>query len=203
MKISNANTQISFSKQLVAQCCVLNNKGEQEPCSIYQLEKNIDKDYIVKSNNFFDWAGSNYLYLLSMALQPDSKIRLGDVYAIETKNSDFLGFCQIFDDEIKNQDELFIGFLETVPTATQKPRKFNQKYKYVGETMLAFLTKIAQKENKSSITASPILEAKKFYTRKCFFDKKSFYGVSLPSKNFNKLCEQNKSHTNSDIEILV
>lgn len=203
MKITNSISNISFEKRLISNCSVLNKKGNKEACRIYQLEKGIDKNYIVSANNFFDWAGSNYLYLLSMALQPESKIRLGDVYAIETKNGDFLGFSQVFDDEIKNQDELFIGFLETVPTSTKIRRRFNQEYRYVGETMISFLTKIAQQQGKKSITASPISEAKKFYTKKCFFDKKSLYGVSLPHKNFSKLCEQNKNHTNSEIEILV
>ena len=202
MQITSSKLNTSFCKRLIANCCVIDKRGTQQSCSIFQLEKGIDKDYILKSNNFFVWSGSKYVYLLSMALQPESKIRLGDVYAMETQAGDFLGFSQVFDDEIKNHDELFIGFLETVPTATKKCRKINQKYKYVGETMLAFLTKIAEKQNKKSITASPTTESKRFYTKKCFFDKKSFYGVSLPFQNFEKLCSQNELHTASKIELL-
>lgn len=202
MKLYNLNSNISFSKRLVANCSVLNNKGHKENCNIYQLEKGVDKDYIVSANNFSEWSGSNYAYLLAMALQPDSKIRLGDVYAMETKNGEFLGFSQVFDDEIKNEDELFIGFLETVPTSTKMRRFSNQKYKYVGETMLAFLTKIAHNQGKTKITASPTLESRKFYTKKCLFDKKSFYGISLPFSNFEKLCKQNFFHTGSEIDLL-
>ena len=58
-------------------------------------------------------------------------------------------------------------------------------------------------QNKDLITASPINESHRFYSKKCFFNKKSKYGISLPLSNFQKLRDNNKTHTKSEIQLVI
>lgn len=203
MKISSLNKQISFSKTLVANCSVLNKNDGPIPCKIYSLNQQEDSDYFEKIPNASDWENAKYLCYLKVDLErfDDFVYKDYSIYALENEEGDCLGYSEI-SNKYLGTDE--VTYLETVPSQAYYNRR-KSKLKYIGETLLSFMVKKAQKDSKDFVELYPSMASTMFYMKKCFFtpyddDPDTFY---LDKYNFDKLIKNNEQNTNSSIELLA
>ena len=92
-----------------------------------------------------------------------------------------------------------VVYLETCPKYNSSNPK--RTIKYIGETLLAFVVKIAQKNNKKFISI-PIWSktAENFYKENCGFEEKEAC-LYLYRELFDSFLSKNKKHTKSSILI--
>ena len=70
----------------------------------------------------------------------------------------------------------------------------------MGETLLAFVTKLAQKEKSHLVHISiPTTSSIPFYTDKCGFKIQEGRGLILESEDYKKFIAQNEAHTGKKI----
>ncbi len=203
MKINNMNTGINFGKRLLAKTAVLGRTGVPVPCNIFKIDADTDKDYFEKVSASEDWKNGEYVDILdediSYYASDDENISM---YAMETENGKCIGIAELSE----GKDEKYnLNILETTPVSTNDRRHKNPPYRYIGETMLSFLTNLAIKNGKKSIRTEPADSAADFYTQKCYFKKPKdddIYHVALKKKSFNKLISQNAEHTKTKMQFL-
>lgn len=196
MRICKTTIPISFEKKLVATCTIQRN-NKPASCNIYELDRNEDKDYFSKLEQKKDWEENTYLNEANYSLEEDFPRE--KIYCLENKRKQCLGFAVVekrYDEEVYDLD-----LLETC-----LPYSFRNKErttKYVGETILSFIAKLAIKDNISKFCV-PISStfARKFYNN-CGFEKgKGLDGLVLYDFYFDKLIEQNENHTKGKIELI-
>jgi len=192
----NSKNQISFEKTLVANCQIL-NKGKQEACRIFELDRKIDFDYFKSLLTDRSWRGQGFVEYIDDIFTHKGSPR-ERFYAIENIRGKKLGFCQIYDTSL-GCDELEI--IETMPSAAHECEK--RKRKYIGETLMSFLIKKAQLAGKKEfLIPVPIADAKGFYIDKCGFERYGTTSLKMTSNLFDRLLKLNQSHTNGSIDIV-
>lgn len=188
---------IAFQKKLKANCAVV---SEDKPldCKIYQLEKDKDENYFNNIQNTVSWMAGLFTEVVNNFIKNET-IPIEEVHVLEDKNGKCLGYCQISD---ADPYETTFNFLESIPKGL-----FNYDYKYIGETLLAYMTSRAKENSKESVVAEDVaLEAKDFY------EKYNFYlipnGITkgedgfLDEQDYDELLETNKAHTGKSIELI-
>lgn len=199
MRIGNIKN-ISFQKKLVASCAVLNGATSEE-CSIYKLDSFEDRDYFDNLAKLQKWQLSYFLSGMADKIRDDAPYTKRSIYAIENSKNECLGYCRV-DDTYNNIS--YLTHLEVVPYASH--RNEARKSKYVGETLVAFLAKMAKKNNKKSIyVPNMYMPAMNFYLEKCKFltcDFINFSSSELTSDRFEALEKQNFKHTGQNISII-
>ena len=214
MKISNSQFNLSFQKRLVAKANVLKDK---QPCpvSIYKLTKKEDKDYFENLSFDREWGLSNFVEDIAYDFKRSKYLKIFrgkelEFYSVEDKNGTCLGIVEVDDSKKYKQNILYI---ESIPENSKKREvshsleKEKLQYRYIGETMLAFLAKQQQNKIKPKqiVVKSPLVQARNFYLKSyfCFDDKEMFLGsMHLPFENEDCLIEDNEKHTQSKIEII-
>ena len=199
MKI-NSFSNIFFQKKLVAKCKV-GEQGLTKNAFIYQLEKPLDCDYYSDQELALEWKHSFYLKEVkddiskSTARNDKSKF---EHYVME--NEDGLMICYSAIRQKHNGEHL--EYIETMPCLSSY-NIADRKIKYIGETMLAFLTTIASKLRKDLIVPNIAQRPKtlEFYYRLCKMHPLDG-GAKLEKKDFDKLLKQNETHTGSSIELV-
>ena len=200
MKISSLTSQIPFKKTLVANCSVIKKENMSYPCSIYSIDKNSDIDYFDLVSNSSEWVNARYLCYLKEDLKTIEEDIGYDIFALESKDGACLGYSEV----VKTSDDVDeVLFLETVPTQTFL-NSHKSTFKYIGETLLAFMVKKSQSENSLKVELHPSILSTSFYKDKCFFsppqsDIEPYY---LTFNKFSKLIKQNEEHTKSSIELI-
>lgn len=200
MKINSINNFISFKKQLVATGAYLRN-GESQPCYFYELKGEEDSLYLKKAIQTEEWQGSE---LVEPLIDNMSSFPNDEFYIIEDINQNCIGATEIFDEYIEGMDTKSIHIIETCPKFSSKNEKRQEKY--IGESILSFITKLSKKENKEMIYI-PVADetALEFYIDKCFFEQKTATNEKedLPTflmcEAFDDLIEQNEIHTEHPI----
>ena len=94
-------------------------------------------------------------------------------------------------------------FLETCPNYSSS--NSDRKAKYIGETLLAFITKLAKKDKNDKVSISVYTQnAKPFYVDKCKFVQasKASKAIELPKNKFVHFLLQNGLHTKRKIELI-
>ena len=204
MNINSAKFNLSFQKKLMANANVIKN-NEPCPVSIYKLDKSEDKKYLKDLyENADNWKFSYYLPFIKEQFAHPIKYRITkgqklEFYTIEDSKNNCLGLVEV--DNAK-KDKQNISFIETFP----ENRETNE-FKYIGETLLAFLTKQQQiQENpREIIVKMAMLEAQPFYVKSHFkfmHNGCTPYFMFLPKMNEDLLIESNKFHTNKEIELV-
>jgi hypothetical protein len=194
MQVNFSN--ISFKKRLAANCAVLNNNAQSEPCSIYRILPDEDEDYFKKLQNDENWQNSDFLEFAISELPMLKHDKRYKMYSIENRNGNCLGFAEIQD----GKDFIQIENLETAPKFAHNKKS---KYKYIGETLVTFSTKLAQLLNKSILKVNPADEAIGFYSQKCGMEYDDDRVIcELPKKQYNDLILQNEKHTGCSLEIV-
>lgn len=199
MNISNLNlhnirNSVYFGKSLVASCKLPRKSGIPLPCKIYEINTTEDRDYFVKLTQKDIWRGGSYVW--EMDDEFNSEVWGQKTYVMENKSGKCLGYIAVgtdFDD--LNKDG--IAYLETCPK--YKSANSKRTIKYIGETLLAFAVKIAQKNNMETVRI-PVWAstAEDFYKENCGF-KEDEYGLYLNSSEFQTFLSKNEAHTKSEI----
>lgn len=185
----------SFQKKLVAYANVIKN-NQPYPCAIYKLEKGIDCDYFIKQGQV--WKKAKYLQPVEAELENNfHNPYIGDseIYVIENKKEKCLGYCH--QDTLNKGNEVIT--LEVHPRYKHENGK--RKVKYIGETLLAFLAKLSQRQKKPTLKIDHATkDSRPFYTEKCGFDdEKNDSSPELKQRSFNALIKQNEKHTKGKI----
>lgn len=201
MKINSVKGFISFKKSLVANCSVLHTSQGSIPCSVYKLSEKEDSDYFELLPNKTDWDDARYLCYLMQDLKVLSDFPYFSIYTLENKRGDCLGYTEIAEN---SNDSYEILLLETAPKFISKNTKSTKQYRYIGETLIAFLAKKSMKEKKSFLDVEPSVTAEQFYTHNCFFKKPKDNDnpYFLQRSKYKKIIAQNEKHTSSKIRFV-
>ena len=119
---------------------------------------------------------------------------------METSN----GACIAYG-EISDRNKAYkVDILETIPVWAGNHKVETPKPKYIGETLLSFFTQKALNDKKEEINVEAAIDAFDFYSQKCHFEQEddAEYKFTLKKENFSKLLEQNRKHTNRNIDFI-
>lgn len=198
----NQISSISFKKKLMANAAIL-SKNMPEKVSIYELDNREEKDkmYFEKLAESTDWRKGLFRYSMHRSISHSK--RNEHFYVMEDKNNNCLGYMKIKDDsELSGSQD--VEYIETNPKYVNYHGQSDKKY--IGETLLAFLAKFyGQNDSDAIVVKTPTLPAEDFYIDKCCFVRQvdDEPPVTLTKQKFNELLEQNKNHTNTEIEMVV
>lgn len=193
-------SSISFKKTLVAKTNILKNN---QPCSvsIYELKKREDKDYFEKLLDDKKWKNSRFLVFMKKHFEKSVRYKFTGgpnlkFYSLEDKKQNCLGLVEVDNSRFDTQNILYI---ESFPL-----NKKNKEYKYIGETLLAFLTKQQQMKIKPKklFINFVVTGAEPFYLKSHFGFENTCKQMSLRKDNQKLLIESNKEHTQSEIELV-
>ncbi len=192
----NSLTSPLFQKKLVATCSVLkNNRPEQ--CCIYQLDKEKDKNYFKKLSRKNGWKKAHYLAGANKQIKNEKDTVF---YVMEDVKEKCLGYCIMSNSNGKYGHDLL--YLEVKPACTNKNGE--RKIKYVGETLITFLTDVLKRDNKNSLSVSSMANrARNFYLQKCGFrQNKEYRSAIIELDGFKELEQKNIMHTGSKIDFM-
>ena len=197
MKIEVINNNLNFQKQLRAECAVLGADNKSKSCNIYKLEPEKDQRYFSGLSKTSEWKNSRFMDYAIFHL-PRKEENISNTYVLENKRGECLGFCEI----TKAEDD-YVEVIETCPKyRSEGDRNKESEYKYIGETLLAFLAKQAKTDSVKKISLTSAEESKEFY-RKAGFQIKAGQAMRLYDKNFDSLIENNEKHTGSKINLAI
>lgn len=182
-----------FKKRLKAKCKVLNNNNEQEQCRIYRLEPGTDDSYFKNLRKKPEWESAAFLDYAIFQL-PRKEVFRSDAFVIENEKEECIGFC-----ELSVADNGYIEVIETCPKYRNKEENKESRYKYIGETMLAFLAKQAKETSIENILLTS-KESTIDYYKKLGFKKIGTRTMRLYKSNYDSLIENNEKNTESKID---
>lgn len=193
MKITNISNSLSFKKKLEATCHVLKDNHPYK-CGIYSLNQREDADYFVDYNRSTQWKNSTYWINMDEELREFYDHE--KFYVMEDKDDNCLGFIKVR--SVSKKLPRTVIFFETNPQYANGNK--NRNIKYVGETLLAFVTKLAKKEKSPVVNISvPTGSSIPFYKDKCGFAIQKGLGLILSTEDYKKFIEQNEAHTGKKI----
>ena len=167
MKINFLQSNINFGKTLIANCMLPRKSAKPLPCKIYEIKTTDDKDYFLKLSKKDMWRDGDYVH--EMDDEFNSEVTGQRTFVMENQKDKCLGYV-IVETDFDTPDKSDIVYLETCP----KYKSSNPKrtIKYIGETLLAFVVKIAQKDNMKSVCI-PVwtTTAENFYKENCGFQE--------------------------------
>lgn len=193
------SNKVNFQKRLVAKCTV-GEKENSKPVKIYELNKDTDAIWLHRAYFNTDWQGNYYLNDIIDEFEETSRDNGDKYYIMEDEKGRALS-CAVLD--TKRNKQFALDYIETAPRLSQE-NPISRKTKFIGETMLAFMVKIA-KNNKKDFKVkcvAPRPETEKFYFEQCGFRPIQRQSAILDFEKFPDLIEQNERHTGSTIEIL-
>ena len=195
MVFLNANyNSPSFQKRLVATSAL--PKGiDDEEIKIYHLDESDDYKELSRAQRNIIWKDNKYLD----SIKNEWSITHGryDVYTMESSNKDIICFS-VVDNQRKKETQL--KFIETAPQYSYKNKK-NRPFKYIGETMIAFLIRKSHKKNFEVSEVRDYDATKKFYFDICEMEKSGKKGAILKKENIDSFIKKNKKHTGSEIKV--
>lgn len=154
---------ISFGKKIpITRCKIRDNKENKFiSATFYEIDCK-DEDDINEIKNLpsiwkFNRAVSKYMQDTHLQMENPKKDISKSFYEMRTDDGEIVGICQL-DGQFP---DLKLEYIES---------KRNNRYKYVGKTMMASIGKIAQhKKFKRIHIPVPIISAENFYIEKCGF----------------------------------
>lgn len=194
---------ISFGKKLIAKCSVKTANAQEKPCEIYELSKKDDIDYFCRLKENKQWQNSEYTEITNqMMLSPLLNKGL-KIFSLESKNEGCIGYiCTQDFDFIPNKT--YVEFLETCPMYSSKNKK--REIKYIGQTLMAFVVALAQKNKKDKVCVPTIApKSKRFYGKACGFrqDYKDNDGLIINRQNYNKFLRKHEEKTGKEITFIA
>ncbi len=186
MKINKLNL-IPFEKQLKAACAVLKN-GVSKECKIYRISYEEDKDYYKKEETINDWEDCGLWE--THRLWFEKNLLKDDTYVLESENKP-IGITHVITKNGK----------KSINTLAKCPKSDERGYKYIGETLVAYLARLCKQTGKTTLIVPHWFKsAEKFYVNKCGF-KNVDNCLCLDEEGLDKLISQNESHTGKKLEI--
>lgn len=197
MKIESHKNNINFQKHLVANATIKSD-NKQEKVKIYQFDNSKDLQDLINAQKTKSW--ENNFYLNDSIIDFERFFGNFDYYTMENNNKDILCFS-IVDNKRKKHTKL--EYLETAPklscyNASSRP------FKYIGETMMAFLAHLAQKEDKDFLVdfVAERPKTQNFYFKQCGFKKDSSRNGIIKNKDLGKLIKLNATHVGCEIDVV-
>ncbi len=192
MKIAVHNS-ILFGKKLMARCNILKN-GNKYPCRIYKLDSNDDRHYFYTHGRNVKWANSQFWRELKEDFNTQNPNE--ETYVLENKSRDCLGIMNIYNTLDCKTKKLAI--FQTIPNSKK------EGFKYIGETLLAFLAELSEKSSCKKISIPIYKKSAEGFYLKCNFKPNPWRKeeLLLNRKKFSDLIKQNKKHTGSDINYI-
>lgn len=196
--ISNSNISLSFQKILKAHAAVL-KEGKTTPVDIYQLDgSEIDKNIFFRAMCSPFWDDNHYLLDVLSHYTTFGKDSSCEFYSIENEDGDMLCICEAFNQDTNKE----LAYLETAPQHSTLNK--DRKYRYIGETMLAFLSYLCKKDGKdlwvSSVADRP--QTRNFYYSLCHMSQPDSDEAILKRRNLKRLIKGNEEHVKSKIDII-
>jgi len=186
--------EINFGKKIPIAQCQIQDRTTKNPTSatIYEYDCKDSSDYwdLYRISKEQEWVFADIIATKAddkyNGSYPDERI-----YALEDKSGKTVGLCNFRE----NKDKIEVQYIDS---------KSSRKYKYIGQTMLAFLAQKALYENKKELrinNASTL--AFKFYKKCCFkYDwselsngQSDFY---LKREKLHLLIRKNQKNTKSE-----
>lgn len=186
---------VSFGRKIpVAECKVKDIKtGKFIPVKMYEYDcteqSDIDEVENLPSNFYF--------YKTAVAREMETKKKAREKYSIDTgishyimqtNNNETLGIASV-----RNNEETYsVKFIQTTQNLT---------HKYIGQTMLASMAKIALNDNRKIFEISfPTDDAMGFYTHKCGFKHgNSYRNLIMSPKDMKKFIFRTQLKTHAPI----
>jgi len=196
MKINCINNP-TFQKKLMATCAILKN-GKKENVNIYLLDEKKDEEIYRKTMEHSAWRGS----ILAAAMHYDfiySNKSQDMHFVMEDKKQNPLCFASIQNKQEQNN----LMCIETAPKYSMNYKK--RHYRYIGETMIAFLIELTKKADKKLLCIPCILKdenTKHFYFKQCDFKTKTGNEAWLKKRGFEQMLRKNSEHTGSKIDLI-
>ncbi len=189
----NTIQDLNFQKKLVAS---VRKPNCAQNYNIYKLDKD-DKFYFYDIRPY--WQDS--LLFLDFIDAFDERYGAYDFYVLENDKKECLACAQTLD---SSEGETELICIESQPDVAYKNK--DRKVKYIGETMIAFLLKMSDKNNKKEFIVPHMLStAAPFYIENCGFkmyDKSGFMASHKTNEEYQKLISQNEAHTGAKIELI-
>lgn len=193
----NFSPNINFQKKLVAKTNVCKANG-LKPVEIYQLDSISDAKELTKTLNSPDWEENDYLEVVVNNFR--ELLACAKIYEIvDPDTEEMLSYC-VYD----FGGEKKLDFIETMRKHSIYNYGSNREYKYLGETMLAFLAKMCLKRG-DDLKVGGVkdnIRTKNFYFKHCKFDKVGKRGAVLRYENLDKLIAQNEQNTKTKIRLV-
>ena len=163
---------ISFGKHIpVTQCQIQNRKTHEfEPATIYEVDCSDESDAIEIENLGKHWefsmAVANDMYRKHHLLKHFSQNNDSTFYVLKSKENKIIGIGELEETDIDTYD---LKYLES---------KSHDKYKYVGQGILAAMAEDILRRNGEKFTVSnPVDDAYEYYSKECGFE--DVYGYFL------------------------
>ena len=122
---------------------------------------------------------------------------------MENNKGEIVTFANITHNCTKKSRDAYLNLLETSP-AFKTFSQGERKYRYAGETMIAFLVNLAKKYKEKYIELTYDDDAKDFYRKHCNFDVYVVNGTAkLSQDSYDKILKSNAKHINNSLRILV
>ena len=192
---------ISFGKTLLAKCDLRRGNHKKVECNIFQLNSVDDKDYFERVWKSKPWQDAKYLWDMDAELNAD--IEGERIYVLESQAGKCLGYIAM-SPTLNNPRQEELVFLETCPKYQKEKDK--RSLKYIGETLLAFVTGQLDTQKTQAIVIKNYSKiGKPFYKENCGFKESTDTNrtLFLPRKKFSRLIEKNEIHTDSKIRYIV
>lgn len=188
---------VTFQKRLVAKANILSRDNSTHRVNIYHLNRKKDVKYLEQALSKDEWRDNFYLNNATICFDDDYK----DVkyYTIEDTEHNTLCFS-IFNDKDKIHNTL--SRIETAPEQSCYSKE-KRGFKYIGETMLAFLAEKTKKQGKDLLATNIAKRPKtqQFYFEQCGFSKDGERNAKLEYSQLDNFIKRNADHTKGGIKI--
>ncbi len=206
MKINSINN-LNFEKRLVAKAKI-GQKDNPKKVKIFLMDKAEDYYELFDKLNMPDWKSGCYetAFLHSFCNEyVTERFPKSDFFVMENNKGEIVTFANITHNCKKKSRDAYLNLLETAPafkTFSQGERK--RKYRYAGETMIAFLVNLAKKYKEKYIELTYDDDAKDFYRDHCNFDVDEASGTAkLSASEYDEVLNSNAKNIKNSLEILV
>ena len=204
MKINSINN-VNFEKRRVAKAKI-GQKDNPKKVKIFLMDKAEDYYELFDKLNMPDWKSGCYetAFLHSFACEyVTESFPKSDFFVMENNKGEIVTFANITHNCTKKSRDAYLNLLETSP-AFKTFSQGERKYRYAGETMIAFLVNLAKKYKEKYIELTYDDDAKDFYRKHCNFDVDEVNGTAkLSQDSYDKILKSNAKHINNSLRILV
>ena len=172
---------VSFGKKIPVATCKVKNiqRNKFIDATLYELDCK-DRTDIKEVGSLKDGWSFKYSILSDMRrkmyLENSERMVCSYFYALENQKNEIIGLAEV----MKMYPSLILSYIVSEP---------DKKYKYVGQNIIGLLGKMALEEKLKEIyIPTPILEARKFYTKKCGFENtREGVALRLSKKGIRKM----------------
>lgn len=189
---------INFQKQLVAKANIVSKGGKPKEVSIYHLDEKKDIKELEHAYNDASWKGNYYLASVLAYFEDDyNKVKY---YTMEDDEQNILCYS-ILNETNRKRNRL--DCIETIPVQSSYTEG-KRDFKYIGETMLAFLAKETRLQGKDFhiLSIAKRQKTQNFYFNQCRFQPYGSDDALVDFPDLKAFIVQNERHTGGKIRLM-